>query len=289
MTTKTPLPLQKKKVARVSKKNGMVKIAGKRLDVGWKWKAQKLYPDKQNKPWTVDAYMAAYLGCSDRSEHFKLLFSALVIELYNHAEPYLAAKTYVLQGTDLSKVGTYDDIQKEYLLSNPSNGNGREKRRKLVRGLGKSLLVGYARLEHLTSPTRWQAHGFSRQDYPFKYYAIPAKAIPSWIMSKAEDAEELLPEKDFPCQWQKFWGTKTRRESLEAHLNETLPELKISPSKEEFLLTHDPRSFSLGEQWFDSLREEIELPKILMDVAHIDLLVEGEKNVHVYGGPDAMG
>jgi hypothetical protein len=90
------------------------------------------------------------------------------------------------------------------------------------------------------------------------------------VKQQEEETRDRFPAKEFPLKWDKFWGTKENKDTMQTHIAEYLDENNIEPPPELSKLKHDPRYFESGAQWRDTLRAELDLRTSLLDLAFID-------------------
>jgi hypothetical protein len=152
----------------VKKENPMIKANSASLA-----RSLKLY-EGDSGPWTNDAYMAGYLGFSDRTEYLKFLLSPPVLDLFRFSRPYLLSKGWLevvqfkYRELDPESFGSYQNITKEH----PFGGEDL-KLSKVLRtvnqnfGFAKLVCKGYTLIQQF-----YQLPSGQRQ----KYFPVAAKS-----------------------------------------------------------------------------------------------------------------
>ncbi len=134
----------------VRKDNPMIKVHTSSIG-----KTAKLY-EGDSPPWTNDAYMAGYLGFSDRSEYLKFLLSPPILDLYRWARPYLLSKGwlevlhYKYRDRDPENFEEYEEI----LSLHPIDVENLPRPQKIANqdfGLAKLVCKGYALIQRFYS------------------------------------------------------------------------------------------------------------------------------------------
>ena len=158
--------------------------------------------------------------------------------------------------------------------------------------LGEDKLEAYNRtynllrsVSHVLAPTRWSDKYTKDGADPFQTLNVHATAIPRWMVEVKPTTDLAntmrsapLPQKSIRLCWDRTKKT-AHTEALTTHIQDFVEFNELQLPKTDEVCAKDPRVFPTGEMWRDTVRRQLHLQDLRVDISTMQVIAPDESEV----------